>query len=93
MRDADLNDIYVDENGKLWRVIAVCRHPTVTVEEVEPSGHSTDETSASEISYQQAIMTAAVPRKGYFIRKRQTGSVDGGMWRGFGRIFRAKPNA
>ncbi len=37
MHGAELNDLYADEEGKLWRVIAICGEPTVTVAEVEPS--------------------------------------------------------
>lgn len=35
VHDADLGDIYADENGKLWRVIAICGEPTVHMQEVE----------------------------------------------------------
>lgn len=34
--DAEPNDIYVDEHGKLWRVVGVIHSPSVIVEEVEP---------------------------------------------------------
>ena len=36
IRDAGPMDIYVDSNGKLWRVVGVCMEPTVIVEEIEP---------------------------------------------------------
>jgi hypothetical protein len=29
VHDAAIGDIYVDENGKLWRCIATCKEPTV----------------------------------------------------------------
>ena len=35
MRDAEPNDVYVDETGKLWRVVGVCGEPTVIVQEIE----------------------------------------------------------
>lgn len=35
VHDAELGDIYVDHNGKLWRVTMTCAEPTVQVEEVE----------------------------------------------------------
>jgi hypothetical protein len=35
VHDAELGDIYVDDDGKLWRVIAICGEPTVHVQEVE----------------------------------------------------------
>ncbi len=37
VHDAEPGDIYVDKDGKLWRVVGVCKDPTVTVEEVEGS--------------------------------------------------------
>ena len=36
MHNAELQDLFLDENDKLWRVVMTCTHPTVTVEEVEP---------------------------------------------------------
>lgn len=35
VHDAKLNDVYVDDAGKLWRVIALCGEPTVHVQEIE----------------------------------------------------------
>lgn len=35
VHDAELGDLYVDESGKLWRVVALCGEPTVHVQEVE----------------------------------------------------------
>lgn len=35
VHDAQPGDVYVDEAGKLWRVIAICGEPTVNVQEVE----------------------------------------------------------
>ncbi len=35
IHDAKPNDIYVDADGKLWRVLGVCGEPTVLVEEIE----------------------------------------------------------
>ena len=37
VRDAEVGDIYVERDGKLWRVIATCAEPTVHMEEVESS--------------------------------------------------------
>ena len=36
VHDAEPNDVYVDEDGKLWRVLGTCGEPTVIVQEVEP---------------------------------------------------------
>lgn len=35
VHDAEPNDLYVDAEGKLWRVVGVCGEPTVIVQEVE----------------------------------------------------------
>lgn len=35
VHDAQPGDVYVDDAGKLWRVVGVCGEPTVIVEEVE----------------------------------------------------------
>lgn len=37
VHDAELDDVYVDEQGKLWRVVALCGEPTVHVQEIETS--------------------------------------------------------
>jgi streptogramin lyase len=37
IHDAEPSDVYVDEQGKLWRVIGKFSEPAVTVEEVEPT--------------------------------------------------------
>lgn len=36
VHDAKPGDIYVDGTGKLWRCMATCDEPTVTMQEVEP---------------------------------------------------------
>lgn len=84
IHDARPGDIYADAEGKLWRVITTCREPTVTVEEVEPSGHT---------SYlaQQAPQAVYISQPGEFIRQRKEGGVTGLMWAGFVRIWR-KPS-
>ncbi len=35
VHDAEPGDVYVDEAGKLWRCVSICREPTVTMDEVE----------------------------------------------------------
>lgn len=35
VHDAKPNDVYIDESGKLWRVVGVCGEPTVIVQEIE----------------------------------------------------------
>lgn len=86
--DAETGDIYADPAGKLWRVVGVCREPTVIVEEVEPSGHTSD---PPETTLGSVLLTAPAlvgSTRGQFIRRRQSGGVAGLMWDGFRRIFR-----
>jgi len=35
VHDAELGDVYVDDAGKLWRVVGICGEPTVIAQEVE----------------------------------------------------------
>ncbi len=35
VHDAEPADLYVDDSGKLWRVIGTCGEPTVYIQEVE----------------------------------------------------------
>ena len=35
IHDAEPNDIYIDEFGKLWRVVGIVGEPSVIVEEIE----------------------------------------------------------
>lgn len=35
VHDAQPSDVYVDDSGKLWRVVGVCGEPTVIMQEVE----------------------------------------------------------
>lgn len=35
VHEAQPGDVYVDDKGKLWRVIGVCGEPTVIVREIE----------------------------------------------------------
>lgn len=38
VHDAEIGDVYADEHGKLWRVVALFREPTVRVQEIEKIG-------------------------------------------------------
>lgn len=35
VHDAEPGDVYVDKEGKLWRVMGTCHEPTVQVAEIE----------------------------------------------------------
>lgn len=43
MHDAQPGDVYVDAQGKLWRVFSYCSQPTVGVEEIEKNGDYADD--------------------------------------------------
>jgi len=90
VHDAEPGDIYADGQGKLWRVVGICREPTVTVEEVEPSGHSSDQPSILGLGAAQAMVGGITSPKGSFIRQRKGGGISGLMWDGFQRIWREK---
>ncbi len=83
--DAELDDLYLDAAGKLWRCIAVCPEPTVTFEEVE--GHT--QLSMPSMAQQAANQyTGAQAYSPPIIKNRQTGGVRGAMWNGWKRIYR-----
>lgn len=90
MRDAEPMDVYADATGKLWRVVSVCHEPTVVVEEVEPSGHTSDPMEINYVSAQSAVQAMSLPRKGEFIRTRRSGACGARIWDGFRRIWRAE---
>jgi hypothetical protein len=56
VHDAEPGDIYVDAEGKLWRVLWTCREPTVCLQAVENSalfsGSPPDSTRQGGISGQ-----------------------------------------
>jgi len=41
VHDAELSDIYVDANGKLWRVVGLHGEPTVHLREIESASPET----------------------------------------------------
>ena len=84
---AEPMDIYADANGKLWRVVATCHEPTVTLEEVEPSGHTSDPPADLPTGAQTWIGPIG-PVKGSFIRRRMNGGMRGLMFNGFRRVLR-----
>ena len=86
--DAELGDIYADDAGKLWRVTAICRDPTVTMESVEPTGHSSDPPDPLTMMITDVTGVSTGRVKGFFIRDRKAGSVHGAMWNGFTRLLR-----
>ena len=90
VHDAEPGDIYADEQGKLWRITSICREPTVTAEEVEPHGHSTDRTTLVGVGIGPVAGggLAMLPINGTYLRSRQSGGTGGAMWKGWNRIWR-----
>lgn len=83
VHDAELGDIYVDEQGKLWRVIALTREPVVEVEEVEGRAYN-----PQSHAYAQQLSCVPSSAEVPIIRDRKSGGVSGFMWKGFKRIWR-----
>jgi hypothetical protein len=81
IHDAEPNDIYVDQDGKLWRVLWTLSQPSVGVEAVEPNGYIPPPEHTVNIATGQ-------PLEGVFLREHRQGGVSGIMWNGFKRIYR-----
>lgn len=88
VHDAELDDIYVDGAGKLWRVVAICHEPTVTVEEVEGNLPTRSEYGGAA----QAMIGMMPPSWPSIIKSRMSGGTSGFMWDGFKRIWRKPEN-
>jgi len=90
MRDAKPCDIYVDENGKLWRCMATCTEPTVTFEEVEGRTMSSNAQlsglfrQSSQAQAMQSVANYSPP----IIKDRKSGAIGASIWEGWRRIFR-----
>jgi len=86
--DAEQSDIYVDENGKLWRCIMTCNEPTVTFEAVE--GYLPVPQAA--INQMMAAQNVPMyPPQPALIHPRKSGGVSGAMWNGWKRVYRPEP--
>ncbi|MCK1322176.1 hypothetical protein IVA94_14995 [Bradyrhizobium sp. 156] len=89
MNDAELSDIYVDPDGKLWRCIATCSEPTVSFEAVE--GYVQQPSNNLMGVGGQAIGGMIIQPQAAIIKTKKTGGVSGAMWNGWKRIFRPEP--
>lgn len=82
--DAEPGDIYAEPSGKLWRIVGVCREPTVIAEEVE--GHIP---SAPGWGSAVGMVAGPIPTSPpTIIKNRISGGIGGFMWEGFARIWR-----
>lgn len=85
VHDAEVDDIYVDKQGKLWRCVTTCQQPTVTFEAVEgyvPSANPAGNAAA------QFNVGAFVPHTPEIVKPRCNGGIGGLMWEGWKRIWR-----
>ena len=82
VHDSNPGDIYVDKEGKLWRVILYCPEPTVTMEAVEPDAPLNPNYAQQMLQMQQQPKTVEL------YRQKKCGGVNGAMWEGFKRIHR-----
>jgi hypothetical protein len=82
MNDTNVGDLFMDKQGKLWRAVAYCPEPTLTVEELEPDPQPNP--ALIQQAFQQMQQPATLPLPP---RKKMTGGVSGLMWQGFKRIY------
>ena len=89
VNDAATGDIYVDAQGKLWRIISVCHEPTIVAEEVEGTLEDPNHCAAP---YAAAPAANLVWNGGHLsarIRKTlRSGGVSAVIWHGWNRIWR-----
>lgn len=86
VHDAELDDIYVDKQGKLWRCVMTCHEPTVTFEAVE--GYVPSSNPAIHGAAQAMVSYPPAPQ---IVKPQQRGGISGLMWDGWKRIWR-KPS-
>lgn len=90
MHDAELSDIYVDAEGKLWRCIATCSEPTVSFEAVD--GYVQQPAiNINAAAGQASGGLGYIQPQVNIIKIKKTGGVSGAMWNGWKRIFRPEP--
>lgn len=83
MIDAINGDVYVDEEGKLWRVIYTCPEPTLCMEELEPHPQPNPVLLHQAMQNCQTPLTLPLPP-----RRKKEGGVSGQIWNGFKRVYR-----
>lgn len=89
VHDAEPGDIYADEAGKLWRIVGVCREPTVIAEEVEGTLYDPNAPLPAVTVFAQAqTQFSPFHRAPRIDKARKSGGMGGLMWQGWQRIFR-----
>lgn len=92
--ESNLGDLYMDENGKLWRVIGLLSEPSITMEKVEPEAQPNPAYGnpggqggmGGTIGTYQPQPFLPLP-----YRQKKGGGVYGAMWNGFKRIYKSGP--
>lgn len=95
--DAEPGDIYIDASGKLWRITAVYREPTVEAQEVEGTLHDPGAPQISPQVWQQGQIAhqgllggagSFPPPRASIVKKTQRGFMGADIWNGWKRIWR-----
>jgi hypothetical protein len=87
MDDAKVGDIYVDDNGVLWRVVGVVAEPSVTLAAVEPRGVIAGG-ALGGIGQQGLVQPQGLAAASLLPRENKSAGVSAVMWQGFTRIWR-----
>lgn len=88
MINGKVGDLFLDEKGKLWRVIATLAEPSLTMEEVEPEAQPNPAYLGiinQQMGQAQTPTTLPLPR-----RRKIDAGVSGGIWIGFKKIYSAE---
>jgi hypothetical protein len=92
IQDAETGDIYVDGDGKLWRILSVVHEPTIEAEEVEgtlydpnaPIVQGSSMGASAVNSYQSIVHRASIQKA----KRKAPTCAD--VWSGFVRIWGRK---
>lgn len=91
INDAEPGDIYTDATGKLWRIISVCREPTVEAEEVEGTLYDPNVPRTTLLEAGQGIVQQAynpMIARASINKVRQAKPTGHPWWQGWTRIWR-----
>lgn len=89
--DAQPGDLYIDANGKLWRILEVVREPTVTAEEVEGTlwdPNAPMQLGAPQIRGAVLVQGMIAPMAASINKAKWIKTTADACWVGFTRIWR-----